>query len=211
METPQGGTHTITVESNPKPGFYKNGSTYIQCKNYGFCEVVTPTGDCTDDNTGKLIKKGSKDALCLGNFDPDAPVPGTAPKAKGGRKLLKRSTKELPSLEFLTDGDDATNNYLVKHIPGDNVFSFHKEANYYAVIRPDVNSIVFNDALVKTDSAALVDEGKLIARQDELCNIEKSSGRYYTCDKGICKSTKKTSKAGVYELNGESKSKYSFF
>ena len=155
---------------------------------------MSPTGNCTNDNTGKLIKDSKKNnavALCLGNFAPP-----------NNTSLLSDT---FPTLLFENDINRDT--YLVKHIPGDNVFSFDKEANYYAVIRPDVNSIVFNDALThdntEADKAVLYDKGKLIERSDELCDIGKSSGRYYSCYEGICYSTKKTSK--VNESNGETR------
>jgi len=183
---------TPVLISNPKPGFYKNknGSveTYIQCKNYGFCEIVTPTGDCTDANTGKLIKDSKKSnvvALCLGNF---APPP-----------ITETTQSKFATLPFATTTD--SEKYLVKHKSGDNVFSFDKKANFYAVTH-DTNSIVFDDSFTHTanagDQAALVTDGKLIPRQNELCNIGDSSGRYYTCTAGICNSSEKTAKAGVF-------------
>ena len=180
---------TVTLEANPKPGFYKSGNTYIQCKNYGFCEVVTPTGDCTDDNTGKLIKKGSDVALCLGNFAPPEEETATTPSKRAA------TTATLPTLAF----GAATDHYLVKHVPGDNVFSFAKNANFYAITCPDANSIVLDsdygdDDEPEKDKAALKNDGKLIDRQDELCDIGNSSGRYYSCKYGVCTSTKKTSK-----------------
>ena len=195
------------MKSNPLPGFYKNGSgasaQYIQCKNYGYCEVATiGSGDCSSSNKGVLTKNSNnKYVLCLGDFAP--------PQEAGAKSERADSPNTFPSLEFLDSGSTESGNYLVQHVPvtgtTENVFSFDKSANFYAVKR-DVNSIVF-DSTDAEDKAVLYSDGKLIDRQNELCDIGKSSGRYYTCTKGICKSTKKTSKANDYEDNGDSKRK----
>ena len=167
--------------------------------------MVTPTGDCTDNNTGKLIKKGSDVALCLGNFAP--PEEGTA--TTSSKRAATITT--FPTLAFATETGV---NYLVQHVKStSNVFSFDSSANFYAVVRPDANSIVLdsdygNETTPKEDKAALKTDGKLIERQDELCDIGNSSGRYYSCKNGVCTSTKKTSK--VQEDNGETR-KYKIF
>ena len=51
-------------------------------------------------------------------------------------------------------------------------------------------------------------DGKLIARTEELCNINNinnSSGKYYSCTSGLCTSTLKTSRDKIPNVEQESK------
>jgi len=158
-----------TIQANPVPGYYKSGSIYIECPAFGSCKTIAApsTEACSADNVGKLVTINSSVGLCLGSF-------------KGSN---------FATAPFAASD---TSTYLVQHKAG-TIFSFDRTANYYTVSVTEKAITLKVDSTKQEDFAAKSD-GKLISRTDELCDIDNSSGRYYTCKKGVCTSTLKTTR-----------------
>jgi len=173
-------TNNCNIISNPLPGYYKGGDTYIECTKTG-CNMNTIPNKTGCDVDGKLINKNGAYVLCtkINKLSAD------------GKSIENNNYAEIP---FTDEGEV---DYLVHH--AGEVFNIDSSVNdVYYVVKSSANSIVLNLKYNKEYYCA-DKNGKLMDRKYDFCSKE-SSGMYYTCEEGKCSS--------VSQLNDNGKEFY---
>jgi len=193
----------IRIVESIGTGFYylKSDNKYASCVN-GNCKIIDDKiiketkGLCNKDNIGKLIGDVENDvSLCLAEY------------------VSNSGSIIYPTLNFNEEKfNNEENNkkfYFIQHKPISSdkyiiPFSIDITANYYSISSYD-NKIILDytkyPSSFKGELCAKASTSEIITRFEDLCNID-SSGKYFICNEGICKSFKQN-KSDLQELNEE--------